>query len=242
MGSRICPPLFIVLLLFFSSSVMSTQTPLPELGIPTDIDREQAGKAIKSLIEYMEKSTAIPARELDTEALAAALGKDPEVLFSWVHANTSLVPYRGTLRGTRGVMLDRLGNSLDRSLLLAALFKAHGIKTRLMRGKLDKELAGNLLAETMVDSPAQSITAPGLDKDTFKKIMTEQAGIDRAVVDSYISALNRSNSDNLTSAQNTTGQVGAELLTRTLSTAVGSPDSRMQSETTARIEDLQDHW
>ena len=59
-----------------------------------------------------------------------------EAAFEWVRDHTRPVPYRGVLRGANGVLQDRQGNSLDRSLLLAALLTAQGHETRLVRGTL----------------------------------------------------------------------------------------------------------
>jgi hypothetical protein len=53
------------------------------------------------------------------------LGRDPQVLFEWVRDNTWWIPYRGVLRGPAGVLMDRLGNSLDRSLLLDSRLASH---------------------------------------------------------------------------------------------------------------------
>ena len=65
----------------------------------------------------------IPRDTFDPQAIIDKVGKDPNKLFEWVRDNTYWVPYRGMLRGHVGVLMDRVGSSLDRSLLLAELLR-----------------------------------------------------------------------------------------------------------------------
>jgi hypothetical protein len=58
-------------------------------------------------------------------------GSDPESLTRWVREQTSYVPYRGLVRGEFGVLQDRLGNHLDRGMLLARLIEESGRAVRL---------------------------------------------------------------------------------------------------------------
>ena len=78
----------------------------------------------------------LPFEELRVDAAQQALGDDPEVLFRWVRDETRWLPYAGALRGADGVMLDRMGSSLDRALLLAALLERAGHEVRLVRAPL----------------------------------------------------------------------------------------------------------
>ena len=59
-------------------------------------------------------------------------------LFEWVRGSPYWVPYRGSLRGPTGVLMDRLGSSLDRSLLLAELLRTAGHQARLVRAELSE--------------------------------------------------------------------------------------------------------
>ena len=72
------------------------------------------------------------------------LGAERAKLFAWVHDQTALVPYTGLLRGATGVMMDRVGNELDRSLLLAELLKQAGGEVRLAHATLDPANASKL--------------------------------------------------------------------------------------------------
>jgi hypothetical protein len=57
-------------------------------------------------------------------------------LLQWVREQTVFVPYSGVLRGPCGVLMDRVGNDLDRSLLLAQVVSLSGYEVRLVRSQL----------------------------------------------------------------------------------------------------------
>ena len=88
---------------------------------------------------------SLPADPSDPLAVLTGLDGDPAELLRWVAAETRPVAYRGTLRGARGVLLDRAGNSLDRALLLTALLRQAGWETRLARAQLSPAQAAALL-------------------------------------------------------------------------------------------------
>ena len=77
-----------------------------------------------------------PRGRWDPEYVVQKIGRDPKVLFEWVRDNTFWIPYRGTLRGPIGVLMDRQGNSLDRALLLAELLQKAGHPVRLAHAEL----------------------------------------------------------------------------------------------------------
>lgn len=87
----------------------------------------------------------IPRETFDPREVVKKAGKEPGALLAWVRTNTWWVPYRGSLRGARGVLMDRLGNSLDRSLLLAALLRQAGHTVRLAQANLPPDEATSLL-------------------------------------------------------------------------------------------------
>ena len=89
------------------------------------------------------------------------VGKDPEQLFEWVRDNTYLVPYRGALRDYKGVLMDRLGNSLDRALLLFVLLRQAWPprNVRLAYAELSAEKAAELLDKGPSDSRRRRATA-----------------------------------------------------------------------------------
>lgn len=93
----------------------------------------------------LESAASIPRTGFDPAALAVAEGNDPRRLFLWVRDRTWWVPYRGVLRGPTGVMLDRVGNSLDRSFLLGDLLRRTGRVVRLAHADLSAANARDLL-------------------------------------------------------------------------------------------------
>jgi len=97
---------------------------------------------------------------------------DPERIFQWLSTETRWVPYTGILRGAKGVLADRQGNSLDRSLLLAELLNIAGVETRLARTQLPSDLAGELVGLQTAKPVAQGLQYPLTDKG--------QAVVDRA--------------------------------------------------------------
>jgi transglutaminase-like putative cysteine protease len=90
----------------------------------------------------------------DVNAVAAKVGNDPVKLFEWVRENTFFVPYRGVLRGPSGVLMDRVGNSLDRSLLLADLLRVSGQEVRLAHARLSSAQATSHAALRALVTPA----------------------------------------------------------------------------------------
>ena len=104
-----------------------------------------------------------------------------ETVFRWVQNETDLIPYRGILRAGRGVLMDRMGNSLDRALLLHDLLKESGHEElRLANGRLTREEAAELYelsseTRTIPDTPpplAEETVAQAL-RDASRVIQTD---------------------------------------------------------------------
>src|SRR5205085_181482 len=73
-------------------------------------------------------------------------GRDPGKLLQWVKEQTVFVAYQGVLRGPCGVLMDRVGNDLDRSLLLAQVVSLSGYEVRLARAQLTEAEGRDRLA------------------------------------------------------------------------------------------------
>jgi hypothetical protein len=99
----------------------------------------------------------LPRDAFDIQGVLETAGRDPVKLHEWVRDRTVWLPYAGTLRGATGVLLDRSGNSLDRSLLLADLLQAAGHRARLARAPLAEDQARALVEKLR----AAAVAAPG---------------------------------------------------------------------------------
>ena len=99
----------------------------------------------------------LPRDRFDPQAVIEAAGREADGLFAWVRDNTAPLPYRGALRGSAGVLMERAGNSLDRSLLLAEILQSAGYEVRLANATLTKEQAQQLLQRilSLPHEPAQ---------------------------------------------------------------------------------------
>lgn len=107
---------------------------------------EVQAKDLGTLVDLIAAEVrSIPRTEFDPAALATSLGSDPQRHFEWVRDNTWWAPYRGLLRGSKGVMLDRIGSSLDRAALLGELLRHAGHKIRLAHAQLPETRARALL-------------------------------------------------------------------------------------------------
>jgi hypothetical protein len=78
--------------------------------------------------------------------LAAELSYDVESIFRFVSDEIRYEPYAGILRGARGTLRARAGNSADQALLLAELLRASLATVRFVSGPLDPAHADALLA------------------------------------------------------------------------------------------------
>ena len=122
---------------------------------------EVADRLEVSLDILKEAVDNVPKDTFDPKVVVDKLGHDPVKLFEWVRNQTMLVPYRGVLRGPVGVLTDRYGNSLDRSLLLAELFRLAGHEVRLARATLTERQARELLKRsTAAPRPSPRPVAP----------------------------------------------------------------------------------
>lgn len=114
----------------------------------------EAVRKINSILdEIAQRDKKLPHREFDPAALATALGTDPKTQYVWVRDHTIWVPYRGLLRGPRGVLLDRVGSSVDRAVLLGDLLRRAGHPVRLAHTTLSQRQASDLLAGMKLSRP-----------------------------------------------------------------------------------------
>lgn len=108
-----------------SDTVLSApDTRLSEAESDTLIDEIK-----QAVVEAEEFSKALSNNDhFDLSFVVEAQGFEPEKLLDWVTNETRWTPYPGRLRGSSGVLMDRRGNSLDRSLRVKVKQTLHSCK------------------------------------------------------------------------------------------------------------------
>ncbi|MBL8309875.1 MAG: hypothetical protein JNL19_05585 [Burkholderiales bacterium] len=134
--------------------------------------------ALAGQLALLSPAQADPADAADPRviALASSLGNNPSALFQHVRDHIGIEVYAGSLRGARGVLASKAGNSLDRASLLIALLKAANpaIEARYVQGTLAATDANTLL-DQMFGSPRRILgcdnPAPGSNySDVFAEV------------------------------------------------------------------------
>jgi hypothetical protein len=98
--------------------------------------------------------SAHPTTEAPPDAIfekAAELEFDTQRIFRFVADEVHYEPYLGCLRGARGALASRAGNSVDQAVLLASLLSAAAIPVRFVSGPLGNDQADALYASTAID-------------------------------------------------------------------------------------------
>ena len=204
-------------------------------------DLEQVSDQLERLFEDFRKlNQESSAKIWDGETVIAGTGSDnPEGLFEWVRDNTYFIPYEGLLRGSEGVLMDRLGNSLDRALLLHDLLSLAGYDTRLANGTLSSEQAENVLKKTHV-----------IPKDLFSLTYAPLSESDRNLIDRYsreynvdkktlLQAVKEKESRDRQLIQNLSKKVNS-LMTK-ISDLIDEPENTRE-ENQKIFKSIQDHW
>jgi hypothetical protein len=115
----------------------------------SDAERQSLSSEMAAAGSVLRRyADALPADPADPLAVLAATGTDPNAILAWVGEHTRLVAYMGSLRGAGGVLADRAGNSLDRSLLLVKLLTQAGQEVRLAHAPLPAAQAAALFGAT----------------------------------------------------------------------------------------------
>ena len=183
----------------------------------------------------------IPRDTFDPGAVIEKAGPDPSSLLDWVAKSTALVPYLGMLRGAEGVLMDRMGNSLDRALLLCRLLETAGREVRLARGVLsDEELEklASRIASLPLNEPA-GLNGEGFSEELLSRAeaRASERGLDgpsvRAALEKQASAsaVLRAEAKRRTESQ-----------TEELMKLLGVSLQGGQSSREGKNENLRDHW
>jgi len=108
---------------------------------PTDF--KALSKEARTMQRSLDKPRQVPfALETTSREIKGRRAAD---ILTWVRSNIEFQPYDGELRGARGVLIDRAGNSVDQAILLNELFRMRGFTTRFVRGKLSDSQVSELL-------------------------------------------------------------------------------------------------
>jgi hypothetical protein len=149
-----------------------------------DEERKRAVEKLQKLFDALEEAAKeIPRDTFDPQVIVNKVGRDPIKLFEWVRDNTYLVPYRGSLRGPIGVLMDRMGNSLDRALLLCKLMAIAGHNVRLINGTLTKAQAETVLKKARPASPKGALPVQKGSRQTLEELIIKypyEYGLDSA--------------------------------------------------------------
>ncbi len=135
-------------LLIATAVLASTASPraVPQEAAPPPDEAAAILQEAQSGLRLLNRlSDALPREPLEPADLVdhvlGGRGGDAEGLAQWVASSVGWLPYRGALRGPRGVLIERRGNSLDQSLLLGASLAELGLEVRLARAELDEPTA-----------------------------------------------------------------------------------------------------
>lgn len=99
---------------------------------PGATEAERYAQMMNTFQFWGELDQSLDRSQFDPAALGRQL-QTPETALEWVLDQTRPLDYPGLLRGAEGVLQDRHGNTLDRTLLLAAILQGQGHAVRLVR-------------------------------------------------------------------------------------------------------------
>jgi hypothetical protein len=229
-------------LLFTWCALPFAQTP----AVPSSPAEPAAGDPLKLADELARWFQALEAADheaprdtFDVQAVVDKLGREPAKLFEWVRDQTVWVPYRGVLRGAQGVLMDRLGNSLDRALLLCELLRRAGSEARLAHADLPAETAQELYTRlrSAWDRPLpQPSEASAGERETLLEKYAAQFQLDREKVHAFVDKLSQRQK---VFAENVARRVADQV--PALAEALGPP-AGMPTGAAPELEAVRDHW
>ncbi len=202
---------------------------VPDLNLD-GVDPANASKTLRTAAAAIEKAiSGIPDDAHDTLAVLLNGDLEPGTLAAWVGSEIALAPYRGTLRGARGTILTREGNSLDRALLLSELLSGAGYDVRLARRQLTTDQARALL------SPPAAPTRTDLGLPTTDFADFGVLGFDSAQLAATRDAMTKQDAACRAAAQD---RIDAQVRVLAEKLAMGPTEA----DSDAAIAALMDHW
>ncbi len=210
-------------------------------GSDAAMSRAALADRLEMTLEELQRATSrLPRDTFDAASIVTRVGSDAEALLAWVRDETTHVAYRGVLRGPVGVLMDRVGNSLDRSLLLADLVGRAGGVVRLAHATLTPERVDALAAAlSRRGGPARERPGPvDPDQEAFARAYAAKFGGDATAHVTRLSALHAAtDAARLDLARRADAQ--SVLLLRAAGSAIGPAPATFDS---AERADLADHW
>ena len=154
-----------------------------------------------SMLALEDGDRDAPRDRWDPQYVVDTVGIDVGDLYNWVRGSVVWMPYRGILRGPEGVLMDRVGNSIDQSLLLAALLRMAGHDVRLAHATLPDATIDKFWSEWRAErakadeivpsSPASTTDAVSPDSRKEEVLTTADLyGIDRTSVAQILESTN----------------------------------------------------
>lgn len=201
----------------------------------------------KSLLDIEAGELESPRDRWDPVYVVEQLGTDAETLLEWVRDETFWIPYRGRLRGPLGVLMDRQGNTLDRTLLLEALLQQAGHRTRLMHDSLSPREARELLPKLAAARRSGMRQLPGdeLGEATPAAVVTLASDFDfgsdanSGVPDGW---LERAIGEQLRLHQDIEQRIADQASRLRLTVASTEDPERPRQRIESALEALTDHW
>ena len=123
---------------------------------------------IKKVIDKLQRQ--LDQSQINLDDLAMTLGNEADALIDWVRTEIAFEQYPGLLRGSRGTLIGRAGNTLDTAFLLAHLLADAGYEVRIARGNLPTATARTLVDQMMASRP--DATAVG-DEAKLRALLVE---------------------------------------------------------------------
>lgn len=216
-------------------SLPTREAVVADSQMATPMSKAQRDELIALVDLIVAEAEALPRASFDPAALAKQLGSDPQAHFEWVRDNTWWAPYRGLLRGSKGVLLDRVGSNLDRAVLLGDLLRHAGHTVRLAQAELPEAWARDLLAK-LPPTPEQRVrTNPQvrMPLERQQEMYRIVPGLERML------GQERTESGNVA----TTAKALASSLAGDLNALIkGAIEDNAVREETAAISAMRDHW
>ena len=226
-----------------SSSAGQTDAAAPAPALPPLVPSPALSALLENSLRAVEDGDReAPRDRWDPSYVVEHEGTEPQHLVEWVTQQTSWIPYRGELRGPTGVLMDRMGSSLDRALLLATLLKQAGHTVRLAHGELTRAQAAAALPGLIVARPwgqaSDGMAVPGaVPAENIEHVAT-QYSLDAPAIAQSVA---KYTADAGRRADALESRVADQ--TRRLRSAVGIPVRPGRSaRLDAATEVLRDHW